>query len=291
MCSPLPKAIDEQDLCVPSQRGLAANTCRRNFTDAQETAQWLGGVEVPTRLLESLLTQGQKLNNKAVVVSTTSYDGQLELACWKMGIPCMSFTDSGTNQKYAAGVVGGRAAAGDCALMRPVFAYQFSLVQDWKNGSGIMGQQLPRYVPNPPEADRPIPAVMPTLAICVVSDNSLTVPPPIRQEFLTDPTRAPEWRTFLKRFDKMYGTPASFAPAAAAIPVEESSFNWERAFQDDVKLEKDLKECGTLLPYRAHDCNLQDYRRAQTLRVCRGEGCGIGQCQAHLVPRPGPLVD
>ena len=64
------------------------------------------GVEVPTRLLESLLTQGQKLNNKAVVVSTTSYDGQLELACWKMGIPCMSFTDSGTNQKYAAGVVG-----------------------------------------------------------------------------------------------------------------------------------------------------------------------------------------
>ena len=106
MRSPLPKAIDEQDFCVPSQRGLAANTCRRNFTDAQETAQWLGGVEVPTRLLESLLTQGQKLNNKAVVVSTTSYDGQLELACWKMGIPCMSFTDSGTNQKYAAGVVG-----------------------------------------------------------------------------------------------------------------------------------------------------------------------------------------
>ena len=51
-------------------------------------------------------TSRQELNNKAVVVSTTSYDGQLELACWKMGIPCMSFTDSGTNQKYAAGVVG-----------------------------------------------------------------------------------------------------------------------------------------------------------------------------------------
>ena len=164
----------------------------------------------------------------------------------------------------------GRAAAGDCALMRPVFAYQFSLVQDWKNGSGIMGQQLPRYVPNPPEADRPIPAVMPTLAICVVSDNSLTVPPPIRQEFLTDPTRAPEWRTFLKRFDKMYGTPASFAPAAAAIPVEESSFNWERAFQDDVKLEKDLKDVAHSFPIEltTATCKITE---GPKLFVCAGE--------------------
>ena len=52
------KAINEQDFVVP---GIAALPCgsgaegRRNLTDAQETAQWLGGQDIPERVLQDLL--------------------------------------------------------------------------------------------------------------------------------------------------------------------------------------------------------------------------------------------
>ena len=52
----LPKAIGESAFTVPSQRAFfTGNDCRRNLTDQQETAQWVTGEEVFTRLLESLL--------------------------------------------------------------------------------------------------------------------------------------------------------------------------------------------------------------------------------------------
>ena len=59
-------AVGEQDFHIPSARShLAGHDCRRNLTDAQETAQWVsgrglhgedsGGIVGPLGLLEKFL--------------------------------------------------------------------------------------------------------------------------------------------------------------------------------------------------------------------------------------------
>ena len=53
------EAINEQDFVVPGM--LASNAVssaegRRNYTDLQETSQWLGGTDAPLKILQDLLT-------------------------------------------------------------------------------------------------------------------------------------------------------------------------------------------------------------------------------------------
>lgn len=49
----LPEAIPESEYLCPSS-GLQSNDQRRNWTDMQETAQWVGGMDIPRKLLEHL---------------------------------------------------------------------------------------------------------------------------------------------------------------------------------------------------------------------------------------------
>ena len=49
----IPSAIPESEYVAPTT-SITSNDNRKNWTDCQETAQWLGGLEIPTRLLESL---------------------------------------------------------------------------------------------------------------------------------------------------------------------------------------------------------------------------------------------
>ena len=51
------RALDEKEFIVPSNQGcMSSAEGRRNFTDVQETAQWLGGTEIPKAILEGLLS-------------------------------------------------------------------------------------------------------------------------------------------------------------------------------------------------------------------------------------------
>ncbi|CAJ1440263.1 unnamed protein product [Effrenium voratum] len=50
-----PFAIQEKDFIIPGDSLLHSNDQRRNLTDFQETAQWLGGVGVPKAIFKSLL--------------------------------------------------------------------------------------------------------------------------------------------------------------------------------------------------------------------------------------------
>ena len=62
----------------------------------------------------------------------------------------------------------------------------------------------------------------------------LTIPPQIRQEFLTDPSRSVEWQSLLQKFDQAYGSPA-VAPAPAAAKAAQgpasSESAWEQIFK------------------------------------------------------------
>ena len=50
-----PKAIQESQFVVPGCVSSAEG--RRNYTDVQETAQWLGGPDVPAQILKDLLNR------------------------------------------------------------------------------------------------------------------------------------------------------------------------------------------------------------------------------------------
>ena len=54
-----PKAIQEQDFIVPGANSGAMSSAegRRNYTDVQETAQWLGGIDLPLLVLKDLLSR------------------------------------------------------------------------------------------------------------------------------------------------------------------------------------------------------------------------------------------
>ncbi len=54
-----PKSLNEKDFVVPgpgSGESLLCNEARRNLTDQQETAQWVGGNMVPKQLLTALFS-------------------------------------------------------------------------------------------------------------------------------------------------------------------------------------------------------------------------------------------
>ena len=49
------RAIQESEFVVPNGgAALSSHEGRRNFTDVQETAQWLGGCEIPAAILQAL---------------------------------------------------------------------------------------------------------------------------------------------------------------------------------------------------------------------------------------------
>jgi hypothetical protein len=50
------RALDESEFIVPAT-GFPVSSAegRRNYTDVQETAQWLGGTEIPNAILQALM--------------------------------------------------------------------------------------------------------------------------------------------------------------------------------------------------------------------------------------------
>lgn len=51
------RAIDESSFVVPGLSTVASSAeGRRNFTDVQETGQWLGGEHIPQLILQDLLS-------------------------------------------------------------------------------------------------------------------------------------------------------------------------------------------------------------------------------------------
>ena len=54
----IPCAIPESEYIAPMSQKFTSNDNRKNWSDIQEKAQWLGGCDIPRRLLESLQIGG-----------------------------------------------------------------------------------------------------------------------------------------------------------------------------------------------------------------------------------------
>ena len=46
---------------MPGSGGVSSAEGRRNYTDLQETAQWLGGTEIPKAIIKDLMTNNSFL--------------------------------------------------------------------------------------------------------------------------------------------------------------------------------------------------------------------------------------
>lgn len=69
----LPEAIPESDYVCPSA-GLQSNDQRRNWTDYQETAQWLGGIDMPKKMLDALGLGGPRyLGLKLILLNVLKF--------------------------------------------------------------------------------------------------------------------------------------------------------------------------------------------------------------------------
>ena len=56
LVSSAPRAIDESEFIIPGCSAIVSSAeGRRNYTDLQETAQWIGGTEIPKLILKDLL--------------------------------------------------------------------------------------------------------------------------------------------------------------------------------------------------------------------------------------------
>ena len=96
-----PTALDEKDFIVPGGHAWTSNEGRRNLTDQQELAQWLGGVSVPSQILSNLLQDIKA----AIIFHPTSYDGAVERAGIAMGFPVFSCASSQAVWSCSRGIV------------------------------------------------------------------------------------------------------------------------------------------------------------------------------------------
>ncbi|CAJ1431217.1 unnamed protein product [Effrenium voratum] len=194
-----PFAIQEKDFIIPGDSLLHSNDQRRNLTDFQETAQWLGGVGVPKAIFKSLLGDDAKGRTKQVVavIHMTSYDGCAELACLQLGLPVMGSTPVEANFQCASNAV------------------RNQLLQAWKDNIQPMDKVAPRYRASPAQEEMPVSPERPTLEICQHQQGTLLLPRDIRQHFLQCPLWGPEWRDVLKDFDKAWSVNAAKTVAAA----------------------------------------------------------------------------
>eukprot|EP00435_Cladocopium_sp_Y103_P068767 s95_g32.t1 len=149
-----------------------------------------------------LLCPGNSGN--AAVVHTTAYDGMVERACLRLKIPVLSVTDQQIQHTFACQSISAK------------------LLADWKSQTGDIGQQVPRYVADPPQDS--IPTVeTPVLKICeVTADGHLDVPQQVKTQYATCPIRAGEWRKLLAEFNRKWG-PADPSTSASATPVRSAA--------------------------------------------------------------------
>eukprot|EP00435_Cladocopium_sp_Y103_P022300 s1179_g5.t1 len=110
----IPVGLAEADYVAPSP-GLSSHDQRKNWTDFQETAQWLGG-------------------KVTVVYHSTSYDGCWEKAAVKLGCGvCAATADLGAHK----------------LANKMVRSY---LLNEWKSGSGLIsGQKFVETASNMPD--------------------------------------------------------------------------------------------------------------------------------------------
>ena len=112
--------------------------------------------------------------------------------------------------------------------------------QDWKHQRGIVGKMTPKYVEAYTD-DAPVDASPPDLVVCESQGGKLVLPAQVRNQFMSDPVRTPEWKAILSEFDRKWSNETVSSNTAgnttgAIVPANEgdgptsTTSVWETAF-------------------------------------------------------------
>lgn len=111
----------------------------------------------------------------------------------------------------------------------------FLNLQEWKLGIGGIGKCLPKYQKDAVD-NMPIEATQPELLLCEIQGSKLQIPLTIRQQYLNDPIRCPEWRAMLKEFDRKWATevnPTDREAGERDQPGSDETFSWQTVYPDE----------------------------------------------------------
>lgn len=110
-----------------------------------------------------------------------------------------------------------------------------------------------------PQSVQQGPAV-PELTICKIDKDSVTIPRDVRDKWLRDPHRSPEWREVLRKFDDVFtlNIPGPAVTVAAALAVKDEPASaalaqaldpWADVFSDTATAEAQLGQVAHSFPH------------------------------------------
>lgn len=118
------------------------------------------------------------------------------------------------------------------------------ICQAWKNNLGpLAGGRIKFERDAPTTVDSGGPRA-PEMRVCKLDDRCLSIPRDIRDKWLVDPVRSPQWRDVLRKFDAVFAVSVPVNPevaeAAVADEVKVEEFDWGKIFPEAVTTEEEL---------------------------------------------------
>ncbi|CAK9102737.1 Uncharacterized protein SCF082_LOCUS48021, partial [Durusdinium trenchii] len=163
--------------------------------DKEETAQWVAAPGTFKNVIEACLTKISTMKYQTCIVHNFAcYDGVLEKVVLDLmldlsDLAYMAFYSECTNPTV---------------FEFAVTTVKDKLLEEWKRGTGLIGQMQPKFVAEACTADLTLPQV-PSLRLCTMDSNGqLSIPKAEREKWLSDPVRNPDWRVRLKNFDEVF---------------------------------------------------------------------------------------
>ncbi|CAK9077334.1 unnamed protein product [Durusdinium trenchii] len=188
----------------------------RSLTDKEDGAQWFSSPSTIKSILEACLCKVSSLKGHSLTVHHFSqYDGNLEkVVCDLMTelssechIGCFSETTNPLLFGYASTQV------------------KDKLLEEWKAGQGQMGLLTPKYQPEADLSGQTVPR-LPALKICNMdASGNLEIPQDIRDKWISDPVRKPDWRNRLKNFDAVFAPGSGTSGEAPTVVTKDEALD------------------------------------------------------------------
>ncbi|CAK9084683.1 unnamed protein product, partial [Durusdinium trenchii] len=207
-----PRALPGYMVVLDTTLGARQGTL---YKDKQEGAQWFASASTIRSILEGCLSRVSTLKGQLLVVQhQTMYDGVFE----KVLVDLMNELQQ---ECHLAGF--------SETTSPPIFQYAVTgvkdkLLEEWKQGKGQIGLMTPKFQAQADLCEHAAPR-QPQLKMCKMDDaGNMAIPKEVRDKWLSDPVRNPDWRVRLKNFDSVFSQPLSSGdrpnPQAAAADVD-----------------------------------------------------------------------
>ncbi|CAK8992499.1 Uncharacterized protein SCF082_LOCUS3131, partial [Durusdinium trenchii] len=180
-----------------------------------EVANWRLENKLSDMQMEGCLSRVSTLKGQLLVVQhQTMYDGVFE----KVLVDLMN------ELQQECHLAGFSETTSPAIFQYAVTGVKDKLLEEWKQGKGQIGLMTPKFQAQADLCEHAAPR-QPQLKMCKMDDaGNMAIPKEVRDKWLSDPVRNPDWRVRLKNFDSVFSQPLSSGdrpnPQAAAADVD-----------------------------------------------------------------------